>query len=450
MIDNSTNSRLRAPLMRAPVLKNFSLLLLCLALFVSPLQAQEKLKGIIDGGEVRGKPIAIVPFKVIDGSLIDHQIHEIVAFDLNSSGKFESIPVNDFLSQPSRDEEVRYKDWRFINAEILVIGEVLTLGPDLYELQFRMYNVVRQEQIGTGKRISGLSMRNLRTASHVISDNVYQAFTGRQGAFQSRMAYVERKEVEYQRFRYQLMVSDWDGYGAVEVAASWKPILSPAWSPDATELAFVSYASRGPIIKTVNFNTGKEKVIADFKGVNSAPSWSPDGSKIAYSTSRHGSPDIYIYDVLTKQHQRISTHYGIDTEPSWSPRGESFLFTSSRSGKPQIYSYSMSDKSVARMTFEGDESANASYDLDGRKIVMVHEGGQIVIMDEESSQITPLTLAKFDESPSFSPNGDMVLYKTEQQFEPALMVASSDGRVRTRLELVSGDVREPAWSPLRK
>jgi len=187
--------------------------------------------------------------------------------------------------------------------------------------------------------------------------------------------------------------------------------------------------------------TGKEKVIADFKGVNSAPAWSPDGNKIAYSTSRHGSPDIYIYDVLTKQHQRIGSHYGIDTEPAWSPSGDSFLFTSSRTGKPQIYSYDVNNESVTRMTFEGDESANASYSADGRKIVMVHEGGKIVVMDEENSRITPLTLAKFDESPSFSPNGDMVLYKTEQQFEPAL---------RTRLELVSGDVREPAWSPLRK
>ncbi len=416
--------------------------------WVSASSAQVELN--ITGAAVKGIPIAIVPFKVTDGSLIEHQIHEIVAFDLNASGKFESIPPASFLSQPSRDEEVRYKDWRFINAEILVIGEVLTLGADQYEIQFRIYDIARQKQIGRGKRISGLSMRNLRTAAHVVSDNVYEAFTGRPGAFQSRMAYVERKEVEYQRFRYQLMVSDWDGYGAVEMAASWKPILSPSWSPDSTELAFVSYASRGPIIKTVDLNTGKEKVIADFKGVNSAPAWSPDGSKIAYSTSRHGSPDIYVYDVLTKQHQRISSHYGIDTEPSWSPRGESFLFTSSRSGKPQIYSYSMSDKSVTRMTFEGDESANASYDLDGRKIVMVHEGGRIVVMDEETSRITPLTLAKFDESPSFSPNGDMVLYKTEQQFEPALMVASADGRVRTRLELVSGDVREPAWSPLRK
>ena len=404
----------------------------------------------ISGANVRGIPVAIVPFKVLDGSVMPHQIHEVVAFDLNASGKFESIPANSFLTKPSRAEDVEWKDWRFVNAEVLVIGEVWTLGDDLYEVQFRLFDVVRKQEIGNGQRISGISAEKLRAAAHVISDSVYKEFTGRPGAFQSRMAYVDRVEVEYQRYRFKLMVSDWDGYGAREVFASWKPLLSPSWSPDTKQLAFVTYSSSGPIIKTIDLTTGKDRVIADFKGVNSAPAWSPDGTKIAYSTSRHGSPDIYVYDVLTKQHQRISSHYGIDTEPSWSPRGESFLFTSSRSGKPQIYSYSMSDESVTRMTFEGDESANASYNNNGNKIVMVHEGGRIVVMDEESGRITPLTIAKFDESPSFSPNGDMVLYKTEQQYEPAFVVASSDGRVRTRLELVSGDVREPAWSPLRQ
>jgi TolB protein len=434
------------------LLGSISTLLLFSFMLLQPVSAQqqEKLRGTIDGGVIRGKPIAIVPFKVLDGSDVEHQIHEVIAFDLDASGKFESIPVNDFLSQPSKDEEVRYKDWRFINAEILVIGEVWNIGANKYEVQFRIYDVVRQQQIGSGKRISGLSKRALRTAAHVISDNVYKAFTDSAGAFQSRMAYVTRTEIEYQRYRYRLMVADWDGYGAREVYSSWNPLLSPDWSPDSQQLAFVGFNNKGSIVKTVDLRTLEDETIAEFKGVNSAPAWSPDGSKLAYTTSRNGSPDIYIYDIQTRQHTRISTHYGIDTEPSWSPRGESFLFTSSRTGRPQIYSYSVNDESVSRMTFEGTESANASYNFDGSQIVMVHEGGQIAVMDEETSRMTMLTNAKFDESPSFSPNGDMVLYKTEQQYEPALMVASSDGRVRTRLSLVSGDVREPAWSPLRK
>ena len=417
---------------------------------VLSLAAHAQVELNISGAEVKGIPIAIVPFKVLDGSTLDHQVHEVVAFDLAASGKFEPIAVANYLSRPSRNEEVQWKDWRFVDAEVLVIGEVWTLGPDKYELQFQMYDIAREQRIGNGKRISGVSMSGLRTAAHVISDNVYQAFTGKAGAFQSRMAYVKRSEVEYQRYRYGLMVSDWDGYGAREVYASWDPILSPDWSPDGQSLAFVGFNKKGSIVKTVNLTTLKDQTVAQFKGVNSAPSWSPDGSKIAYSSSQHGSPDVYIYDVQTGQHTRVSTHYGIDTEPSWSPRGDSFLFTSSRTGKPQIYSYSVVDQSLSRMTFEGDESANASYDSTGGQILMVHDGGKIAIMNEETSRITMLSNSKYDESPSFSPNGDMVLYKTEQQYEPAFVVASSDGRVRTRLSLVSGDVREPAWSPLRK
>lgn len=414
------------------------------------LQTQAQVELNISGAEVRGIPIAIVPFKMLDGSQIDHQIHEVVAFDLAASGKFEPISAADFLSKPSRNDEVQWKDWRFIDAEVLVIGEVWTLGAGKYEVQFQMYDIAREQRIGNGKRISGLSMEDLRSAAHVISDNVYQAFTGGAGAFQSRMAYIKRVEIEYQRYRYHLMVADWDGYGAREVYASWNPILSPDWSPDGQKLAFVGFSGEGSIVRVVDLRSLEDQTIAEFKGVNSAPAWSPDGSKLAYSSSQHGSPDVHIYDLLTGQHTRLGTHYGIDTEPSWSPTGDSFLFTSNRTGKPQIYSYSIGNQSVSRMTFEGDENANGSYNFDASQMLMVHEGGQIAIIDQETGRLTMLTNGKFDESPSFSPNGDMVLYKTEQQYEPAIVVASSDGRVRTRLSLVSGDVREPAWSPLRK
>lgn len=433
-------------------LRNFQLLILTALVglsFISPI-ASAQVELDIRGAKARGIPIAIVPFKVLDGRQLEHQVHEIVANDLNASGKFESIPTERFPSLPSRFEEVKFKDWRFVNAEILVIGEVWILDGGKYEVQFRMFDVAREREIGNGKRISNLSPRDLRTAAHVISDSVYTQFTGRTGAYQSRIAYISRTEVEFQRYRYRLMVADWDGFGASEVYGSFKPLLSPSWSPDGKKLAFVSFADRGAVVQTIDLASGTSKMIADFKGVNSAPAWSPDGSKLAYSTSRHGSPDVYVYDLASGQHERINSHYAIDTEPAWSPRGDSILFTSSRTGKPQIYSYSVYDKSISRITFEGDENANASYDQEGRQLTMVHEGGQIVVMDEETGRMTWLTNSKYDESPSFSPNGDMVLYKTEQGYEPALVVASSDGRIRTRLELVNGDVREPAWSPLRK
>ena len=423
-------------------------LLMLLALV--PFSTFAQVEITFDEGTVRGIPTAIVPFRVIDGTTFDHQVDQLVAADLRASGKFDPIATTNFMSFPSRTEQVRFKDWRFIDAEALVIGEVWKLGYDLYEVQFHIYDVAREQEIGFGKRIPNLRKADLRTAGHIVADNVYNAFTGRPGMFNSRMAFVKRSEIEFQRFRYRLMVADWDGYGAQEVYGSWRPILSPAWSPDGSNLAFVSFSTNGSVVKVLQLANGDHQTVAEFDGINSAPAWSPDGTKLAYSTSRDGSPDVYIYDTITRQHTRVNTHYAIDTEPDWSPDGKSLLFTSSRTGKPQIYSTSLDGGATMRITFEGNENANASYDFEGRRIAMVHEGGQIVVMDEETGKITWLSKAKFDESPSFSPNGDMVLYVTEQDYEPAIIAASSDGRVRTRLEYINGDVREPAWSPLKQ
>ncbi len=415
---------------------------------VSPSMAQIEID--ISGGAVRGIPIAIVPFRVVDAAELEQQIDEVVGFDLAATGKFEILDPRNFLSRPSRREEFRAKDWRFINAEALVMGEIWKVGRDEFEVQFRIFDVARDQEIGTGKRIPNLSSKDLRTAGHIVSDHVYNAFTGGSAAFDSRIAFIKRSEVEFQRYRYRLMVADWDGYDAQEVYGSWRPLLSPSWSPDGQRLAFVSFSKKGAVVQVMTLESGKSKVIASFKGVNSAPAWSPDGTRLAYATSRHGSPDIYVYDFAEDQHTRITNHYGIETEPSWSVDGQHILFTSNRSGKAQIYQADLVSNEISRVTFEGKENANASYDSQGKTMTMVHDGGQIVVMQEENSQITWLTNGKFDESPSFSPNGDMVLYATEQAYQPALLVASSDGRVRTRLSFITGDVREPDWSPIRR
>ena len=423
-------------------------LLLLGCLLNSQTHAQIELD--ISGGQVRGIPTAIVPFKFVDGETLQTNVASIVSKDLAATGKFDPINPGRFLTQPSKKDEVRWKDWRFLSAQVLVIGEIWKIDEDNFELQFRIFDVAREQEMGTGTRIPNLRGSDVRAAAHLVSDEVYKAFTGRPGAFNSRITYIKRVEVEFQRYQYKLMVADWDGFNAAEVYTSWEPLLSPTWSPDAKNIAFVSFAKTGSVVQTIELVTGKTQVIAAYQGINSAPSWSPDGTKLAYSSSRNGSPDVYVYSFLTNEHTRINSHYAIDTEPSWTPNGDGLLFTSSRSGKPQIYSYQFADQQAARITFEGDDNANATYDYAGEKIVLVHDGGKIAVLDPSTDDLSLLTNAKFDESPSFSPNGDMVLYTAEYNYGPALVVASTDGRVKTRLELVNGDVREPAWSPLKK
>ena len=431
-------------------LKWFAHAVVVLSLFVG-IQAKAQIELDISGGEVRGIPTAIVPFKFVDESgLLQTDIASIVSKDLAATGKFDPISPSRFLTSPSSKEEVRYKDWRFLSAEVLVIGEIWKIAEDNFEMKFRMFDIAREREVGTGKKIGNLRGSDLRSAAHIVSDEVYRAFTGRPGAFHSRITYIQRVEVEFQRYQYRLMVADWDGFGAVEVYSSWEPLLSPSWSPDAKNIAFVSFSEGGSIVQTINLGSGQVQQVAAFKGINSAPSWSPDGTKLAYSSSRNGSPDVYVYSFITQEHTRLNSHYSIDTEPSWSPSGDALLFTSSRTGKPQIYRYSFADSRAERVTFEGDENANASYDYAGERIALVHDGGKIGVIDSESDSFTLLTNAKFDESPSFSPNGDMVLYTAEHNYGAALVVASTGGRVKTRLEYVNGDVRESAWSPSKQ
>jgi len=425
------------------VIRQLLVVLLVASCSIQSVSAQIEID--ISGGEVRGIPIAVVPFKFVEGASLETDVARVISRNLVASGKFDSIDPNRFLTTPSSKDEVRYKDW-----EVLVIGEVWKLAEDNFEVQFRMFDIAREREVGQGIRIPNLRGSDLRAAAHIISDQVYKAFTGRPGAFHSRIAYIKRVEVEFQRYQYKLMVADWDGYGSTEVYSSWQPMLSPTWSPDAKKLAFVSFSDSGSIVQTLELVTGQTQVIAAFKGINSAPSWSPDGSQLAYSSSRNGSPDVYLYNFATDEHERLNSHYAIDTEPSWSPSGDSLLFTSSRTGKPQIYRYQLSNQQAERVTFAGKENANASYDYSGGRIVLVNDGGKIAVINGDSDELTFLTNAKFDESPSFSPNGDMVLYTAENEYGPALVVASSDGRVKTRLEYVSGDVREPAWSPSKQ
>jgi TolB protein len=409
------------------------------------VKAHAQLEITIGQGTVRGMPIAIVPFKVMDGRVMIQQVHEIVSNDLRASGKFDPLDSSEFLSFPSRNEEVRFKDWRFIDAEALVIGEIQPIG-NQYEISVFAYDVAREQVLG-GFRFTANDAQ-LRGVAHEISDFVYKALTGRPGAYSSRIAYVKRDRIEYERYKFRLMVADWDGYNPVEVFSSWNPVLSPSWSPDGKKLAFVSYNDAGPIVRVLDVLSGQSEVVASFPGVNAAPAWSPDGTKLAYSTSKNGSPDVWVYDLFTRQHTRITTHYAIDTEPSWSSDGMRIIFTSNRTRKPQIYQNDLRTGQTSRVTYEGDENASASFDFDDQRMVMVNEGGRIAITNTDGSGFKLLTNAKFDESPSFSPNGDMVLYSTELDYEAVLVVSSSDGRVQTKLEFVSGDVREPAWSPL--
>lgn len=397
-------------------------------------------------------PIAVVPFAFNAQSAADrappHNIGDIVSSDLHRSGRFKPLPVQDMLSRPSRDTEVDFRDWRALKTDSLLIGEVSPNGPGNYLIHFRLYDVIRGEQIlGYSLPATG---QDLRARAHQIADIVYEALLGQPGAFSTRIAYVAAIKNRQGTRRLHLRVADADGYNPQTIVSSEEPLMSPAWSPDGRKIAYVSFEQGKPAIWVQEVFTGKREKIASFKGINGAPAWSPDGRHLALTLSKDGNPNIYIMDLRQRNLRQITRHYAIDTEPAWSPDGKQLVFTSDRGGKPQIYRIAIGSDRAERVTFEGRYNARASYSPDGRYLALttqVDGDFRIAVLDLQNNDLQILSNGDLDESPSFAPNGSMVIYATRAGDKNVLAAVSTDGRVKQRLALQAGDVREPAWSP---
>ncbi|MGA0842580.1 MAG: Tol-Pal system beta propeller repeat protein TolB [Arenicellales bacterium] len=408
----------------------------------------------ITEGAGSGIPIAAVPFKWTGSGSPPEDIGAIVSADLYRSGRFDLLPASDFLSRPSEASEVRYKDWRLIKAEALVVGRLTMTGPDQFDVSFELLDVYR-EKVKTGLKFS-VKRSQLRQVAHQISDRIFYEMTGIEGAFNTRIAYVTMQQQDKDRI-YQLMVADSDGHDPQEILKTTNlPVLSPSWSPNGQWLAYVSFSDdrSGANIWLQDIASGQRRRIARIDGSASAPAWSPDGRSLALTVSASGNTDIYIMQVATGELRRITKDPAIDTEPAWAPDGRELVFTSDRGGRPQIYRAKADGTGVERLTREGKENAAASYDPTGKRLVLVTNQGsgagyQIGVFYLESGRTDVLTDGTLDESPTFSSNGTMILYATKMGREGVLAAVSADGRVRQLLKLHDGDVREPAWSVSR-
>lgn len=411
----------------------------------------EALKIEITQGVSSAQPIAIVPFlspQTAGGLPVD--IAQVVSDDLVRSGRFKSLSRFDMLDKPSSTEQVNFRNWQALGQDNLVIGKVIDNANGQLTVQFQLFDVYKGEQL-TGFSIPA-NRSDLRAAAHRISDLIYEKLTGQKGAFSTRMAYVTSKQGLNGQHEYKIQVADADGFGPKTIVTSSEPIMSPAWSPMGDKLSYVSFEGRRSSIYTQTLRTGQREKLQSFKGINGAPSWSPDGTQLALTLSKDGSADIYVYNVITRSFRRLTTSYAIDTEPSWSPDGRQIIFTSDRGGKPQIYRVSVNGGQAARVTFEGAYNARASYSPDGKNITMVHRVNdqyRIATLDLKTGFISILTDGKLDESPSYAPNGSMILYSTNDGLKSILAAVSSDGKVRQKLRLQGGEVREPAWSPFK-
>lgn len=388
--------------------------------------------------------IAVVPFNY-SGPKLTEDIPEIIRSDLNFSGQFESIPTDKMISYPASESEIRYRDWKMISAEYLLIGGI-TLQGGRYTATYELFNVVQQNRVFIKMSVDG-SDAQLRDMAHRISDKVYETITGIRGIFSTKIIYVEAFQKPN---KSRLMLSDFDGARSRVLLESKQPILSPVWSPDGTRVAYVSFETERPAIYVQTLSTGRKEQITNFKGLNGAPAWSPDGQKLAMVLSKDDNPEIYTVDLATRTFTRVTNQFAIDTEPSWTNDGTGIFFTSDRGVRPQIYKVTLATGITERVTFDGDYNARGRVSPDGKSLVMVNKRStqyQIAAQDLKSGNLRILTETNYDESPTIAPNGAMLMYATSVGGKGVLGAVSLDARTKVRLPSKQGDVREPAWSP---
>lgn len=420
-------------------------LLLCVCGWSATVQASLVIE--VTRGVDNPTPIAIVPFAWSGSGYLSENVPAIVSADLKRCGQFEPLAEKDMpLSLPSKQADIVYSDWRKYGVEYIVIGRIEPKDKNSYRVFFELYDVQGQRQL-----FSRTASGGLRDVAHYVSDQVYEALTGFRGHFSTQVVYVQAQG----RNQYQLLMADQDGERVREILNSVEPIMSPTWSPDGKEVAYVSFENRRPAIYRQEIRSGKRERLTAFTGLNNAPAWSPDGKKLAMVLSKDENPEIYVMDLASGALERLTEHFGIDTEPAWFPDGKSLAFTSNRGGQPQLYRLYLDSRKLERLTHQGDYNARARISPDGKSIVLVHrrssrETFHIAVLELESRQLYSITETMLDESPTVAPNGRMVMYATKEKSRGILGAASIDGRVKIRLPAQKGDVREPAWSPFRE
>lgn len=415
-----------------------TILLILLYASYSPISNAALSIEITEGTE-SALPVAVVPFSA-SGVPVD--ISAIVNADLQRSGYFKMLDQQAMPAFPATLQEVNFKDWQSANQNYMVVGKVATNG-NQYDIQFQLLDVYKSGQM-LGYRMSS-SSADLRRTAHHISDLIFEKLTGKKGAFSGRIAYITTSGQGR-----QLQVADADGYNPQTVASSAEPLMSPSWSPDGKRIAYVSFERKSAAIYIQTLATGQRERVAEFPGINGAPSWSPDGTRLALTLSKDGSPDIYVLNLGNRSLTKLTRGYSIDTEPSWSPDGRSIVYTSDKGGKPQLYLVPSQGGDEKRLTFSGSYNARGSFSPDGKYLTMVHGNGndyRIGLMDMATRSINVLTAGPNDESPTFAPNGSMILYASKKGGTGFLSAVSIDGKMQQKLVFNSGQVREPAWSP---
>lgn len=411
--------------------------LVCCA--VSPARAQFRVE--VSGVGLTQLPIAVTSFEAEGQSPV--KLSAVVLADLERSGRFKAVDgAGQALNEGSRPD---LAVWRERRADALASGSVKRLADGRFDVRFRLWDVVRGQDMGG--QSYGVPSADLRLVAHRIADYVHEKLTGEKGIFSTRIAYVTKSQ-----HQHRLWVADADGENAQVALASPEPIISPAWSPNGSQLAYVSFEARKPVVFIHDVTTGRRRLLANFRGSNSAPAWAPDGRSLALTLSRDGGSQLYALDASGGEPRRLARSQGIDTEPVFTADGRSLYFVSDRGGAPQIYRMPSSGGPGERVTFEGGYNISPCLSNDGRwlaYISRINGAFKLLVMELATGVTSAITDTNADESPSFAPNSHLIVYATRQQGREALMTTTLDGKIKARLAGPSAEIREPSWGPFQ-
>ncbi|MHB1689799.1 MAG: Tol-Pal system beta propeller repeat protein TolB [Thiomonas sp.] len=405
-----------------------------------PKLAQAQFKIDVSGIGATQIPVGIAPFKGQDSC--PQPIADIVRADLTRSGQFRTTNLGGAVL--TEQGPPNYAAWRTQALEAVAGGSITPEGPNRWMIRFRLWDAVKQADMGG--EIYQVVTGDLRLAAHRIADFIYQKLTGQRGVFATRIAYISKAG----QHNFALIVADSDGENARTALRSREPLLSPAWAPDGGSLAYVSFETGKPVVFIQDIRNGARRMLANFKGTNSAPAFSPDGRTMAVVLTLTGRSQIYLMPSSGGQPRQLMRSGSIDTEPVFAPDGKSIYFVSDRDGSPQIYVVGLDGSGVRRLTFSGGYNVSPAISADGKNLAYVSQQGnnfQLWLQDLASGNTRPLGNGTDDGHPSFAPNGQILLYSAHEGGSEVLKTVSLDGSVRTTLAAAGLQVREPSWGP---
>ena len=386
-------------------------------------------------------PIAVIPFTE------NPEISDIIRADLNNSGRFHLIDTSAMEKISHGASNIDYSYWLNRKINNIVVGTV-TSNWGKYTVNIQLLDIYGRSVLINKQFIA--AKNQLRHLAHRISDLIYQQLIGERGIFSTKIAYVVTQKKSTKHAKYSLMIADADGHNPKQLLISNEPIMSPAWSPDGKNIAYVSFEGRNSAIYIQNIATGNRRILSKYSGINGAPAWSPDGKSIALVLTLTGYPKIYTIDLDTEKLQQITDGASLDTEPSWAPDGKSIIYTSNSGGSPQIYQIFIGSKTPKRLSYHGSYNARGSFTANGKSIVMLNRNDgrfNIAVQDLKTGRLNILFDLGINKSPSVAANGSMVAYATIFDGRGVLGESSIDGRVKLRLPAQEGEVQDPAWSP---